>query len=94
MLLPFCLNPAPCSLLRIGYCPITATLPARLREKTTIIDCEVGNAPALPQPCAGLKAGERLDLVVACVSPAVLLETLRRLTVLGFSATRRHFVAP
>lgn len=62
--------------------PIAASLPASLLEKASIIDCAAGCAPQLPESCVGLQAGERPDLAVVCVSPAVLPETLRRLTAL------------
>ncbi|KCB27734.1 succinyl-CoA ligase-like flavodoxin domain protein [Bordetella hinzii CA90 BAL1384] len=44
-----------------------------------MIDSPPGQAPELPERCSGLEDGERVDLALVCVSPAVLPETLRRL---------------
>src|SRR5690606_12042613 len=60
-----------------------AVLPAGLRDRTTIVECPPGQAPELPARCAGLAQGGRPDLVLVCVSPAVLPETLRRLAPLA-----------
>nr|WP_082728740.1 GNAT family N-acetyltransferase [Bordetella pseudohinzii] len=54
-------------------------LPGALRSRTTMIDSPPGQAPELPERCNGLEDGERVDLALVCVSPAVLPETLRRL---------------
>lgn len=59
--------------------PLADTLPAALRGRTTRIDAAVGVAPELPSACEGLADGQRPDLAIVCVSPAVLPETLRRL---------------
>lgn len=63
--------------------PATAVLPAGLRDRTTVVECPPGRAPKLPARCAGLAQGGRPDLVLVCVSPAVLPETLRRLAPLA-----------
>lgn len=63
--------------------PAASVLPAALRARTTIIDTDCGEAPLLPEACIGLAPGERPDLALVCVSPAVLPETLRRLTPLA-----------
>lgn len=63
--------------------PVAAVLPAHLRARTTIVDCAPGQAPELPERCTGLADGERPDLALVCVSPAVLPETLRRLAPLA-----------
>ncbi|HYG44256.1 MAG TPA: GNAT family N-acetyltransferase [Bordetella sp.] len=60
--------------------PVADALPAALRARTTRVDAVPGQAPHLPDTCAGLAAGQRPDLALVCVSPAVLPETLRRLT--------------
>ncbi|MBV7484325.1 GNAT family N-acetyltransferase [Bordetella sp. BOR01] len=62
--------------------PVADALPAALRARTTRVDAVPGLAPLLPDTCAGLAAGQRPDLALVCVSPAVLPETLRRLTAL------------
>ncbi|WP_459616872.1 bifunctional acetate--CoA ligase family protein/GNAT family N-acetyltransferase [Bordetella sp. 2513F-2] len=59
--------------------PVASVLPAALRASTTVVACMPGEAPAMPDACAGVPAGERPDLALVCVSPAVLPETLRRL---------------
>ncbi|KXA75807.1 GNAT family acetyltransferase, partial [Bordetella pseudohinzii] len=56
-----------------------SVLPGALRSRTTMIDSPPGQAPELPERCNGLEDGERVDLALVCVSPAVLPETLRRL---------------
>ena len=48
-----------------------------------MVDCAVGEAPELPASLNGLAPGERPDLALVCVSPAVLPETLRRLAALS-----------
>ncbi|OZI77492.1 GNAT family N-acetyltransferase [Bordetella genomosp. 12] len=63
--------------------PATAVLPGPLRARTTLVDSPPGEAPTLPERCTGLDEGERVDLALVCVSPAVLPETLRRLTPLA-----------
>lgn len=60
--------------------PAATSLSPALKAKTTVVDCAVGVAPEMPSAAIGLAAGERLDLALVCVSPAVLPETLRRLT--------------
>ncbi|GAB1577524.1 GNAT family N-acetyltransferase [Bordetella petrii] len=59
--------------------PAAATLPAALRARTAVVDAEPGLAPELPDSGAELACGQRPDLALVCVSPAVLPETLRRL---------------
>src|SRR5690606_38754776 len=59
--------------------PLADTLPPALRGRATRIDAAVGVAPELPPACDGLADGQRPDLAIVCVSPAVLPETLRRL---------------
>lgn len=59
--------------------PAASVLPGALRARTTMIDSPPGQAPELPERCSGLEDGERVDLALVCVSPAVLPETLRRL---------------
>lgn len=71
--------------------PVLAALPPALRARTTLIECPPGQAPEVPGSCQGLPAGERPDLVLVCVSPAVLPETLRRLAPL---APRSAIVLP
>ncbi|SAI47958.1 acyl-CoA synthetase [Bordetella ansorpii] len=63
--------------------PVASVLPASVRSRTTLVDCPPGQAPELPDRCAGLAEGERPDLALVCVSPAVLPETLRRLAPLA-----------
>lgn len=60
--------------------PAAATLPAGLRARTAVVDAAPGLAPELPASGAELACGQRPDLALVCVSPAVLPETLRRLT--------------
>ena len=60
--------------------PVVESLPATLRACTTQIDVQPGQIPVFPQGCAGLAAGQRPDLALVCVSPAVLPDMLRRLT--------------
>ncbi|CAP40921.1 bifunctional acetate--CoA ligase family protein/GNAT family N-acetyltransferase [Bordetella petrii] len=71
----------PRSLLIVADRPLPAaeSLPAGLRQRITRVDAEPGVAPELPAACAGLADGQRPDLALVCVSPAVLPETLRRL---------------
>ncbi len=59
--------------------PATSVLPGPLRARATLVDSPPGEAPELPERCNGLEEGERVDLALVCVSPAVLPETLRRL---------------
>ena len=59
--------------------PAESSLSPSLQARTTVVRCEVGAAPELPGSLSGLGAGERPDLALVCVSPAVLPETLRRL---------------
>ncbi|WP_171963022.1 bifunctional acetate--CoA ligase family protein/GNAT family N-acetyltransferase [Bordetella trematum] len=63
--------------------PAAPVLPAALRARSTLVDCPEGEAPGLPERCNGLADGERPDLALVCVSPAVLPETLRRLAALA-----------
>lgn len=72
----------PRSLLIIADRPLpgTASLPAGLRARTTCLACPPGVAPDIPDTLAGLAEGERPDLALLCVAPAVFAETLRRLT--------------
>lgn len=60
--------------------PVAEDLRAELRARTTQVDVQPGLAPQLPEVCQGLAAGQRPDLVLVCVSPAVLPDILRRLT--------------
>ncbi|HEY0295480.1 MAG TPA: GNAT family N-acetyltransferase, partial [Bordetella sp.] len=71
--------------------PVLAALPAGLRARVTVVECEPGLAPVPPGTCQGLAPGERPDLALVCVSPAVLPETLRRL---GGLAPRGVIVLP
>jgi acetyltransferase len=50
--------------------PATGSLSPALKAKTTVVACEVGAAPDLPDSLQGLAAGERPDLALVCVSPA------------------------
>jgi len=59
--------------------PVVDSLPAALRARATRVDARPGLAPDVPAACQGLEAGQRPDLALVCVSPAVLPETLRRL---------------
>ncbi|OZI78886.1 GNAT family N-acetyltransferase [Bordetella genomosp. 2] len=59
--------------------PAAATLPPELRARTAVVDAAPGLAPELPASGAELACGQRPDLALVCVSPAVLPETLRRL---------------
>ncbi|WP_063581902.1 GNAT family N-acetyltransferase [Achromobacter ruhlandii] len=63
--------------------PAATSLPPALKAKTTVVACDPGAAPDLPETLLGLAAGERPDLALVCVSPAVLPETLRRLSPLA-----------
>lgn len=62
--------------------PVVNTLRAELRANTTQVDVQAGQAPAIPETCQGLSAGQRPDLALICVSPAILPDVLRRLTAL------------
>ncbi|WP_175211618.1 GNAT family N-acetyltransferase [Achromobacter mucicolens] len=63
--------------------PAASSLSPALKAKTTVVAVEPGAAPALPDRLEGLAAGDRPDLALVCVSPAVLPETLRRLAPLS-----------
>lgn len=75
----------PSSLVIVADRPLPAagSLSPALKAKTTVVDCEPGAAPDLPVALEGLAAGARPDLALVCVSPAVLPETLRRLSALA-----------
>ena len=75
----------PSSLVIVADRPLPAagSLSPALKAKTTVVDCEPGAAPELPATLEGLAAGARPDLALVCVSPAVLPETLRRLSTLA-----------
>ncbi|MVW73358.1 MULTISPECIES: GNAT family N-acetyltransferase [unclassified Bordetella] len=60
--------------------PVVASLRADLRARTTLVDVAAAVAPEFPEACQGIGAGQRPDLALVCVSPAVLPETLRRMT--------------
>jgi acetyltransferase len=71
----------PRSLLIIADRPLpgAAMLPAALHARATCVDCGAGAAPEIPDVLTGLDDGERPDLALVCVAPAVFAETLRRL---------------
>lgn len=75
----------PSSLVIVADRPLPAagSLSPALKAKTTVVGSEVGAAPDLPDSLQGLAPGERPDLALVCVSPAVLPETLRRLSCLA-----------
>jgi len=60
--------------------PGVPVLPAALCARATLVGCPPDGAPVLPAQYEGLAAGERPDLGLLCVPPAVLPETLRRLS--------------
>lgn len=59
--------------------PVSQWLPKGLAASSTSVRAPQGEAPHLPDVMQGVTPGGRVDLAVVCVSPAVLLETLRRL---------------
>lgn len=59
--------------------PVSQWLPKGLAASSTSVLAPQGEAPQLPDAMQGVTPGGRVDLAVVCVSPAVLLETLRRL---------------
>lgn len=59
--------------------PVMQGLPAALRDKTTIIECAPGCVAHIPADLAGLQPGERLDMVVICMPPLNLGNTLDQL---------------
>lgn len=63
--------------------PAVACLPLALKAKTTVVESVTGAVPELPTVLQGLSVGQRPDLALVCVSPAVLPETLRRLASLA-----------
>lgn len=63
--------------------PAAACLPLALKAKTTVVESVTGAVPELPTVLQGLSVGQRPDLALVCVSPAVLPETLRRLASLA-----------
>jgi acetyltransferase len=71
----------PRSLVIIADRPLPGTqmLPDGLRARTTCVPCSAGSAPDMPAQLTGLAEGERPDLGLVCVAPAVFAETLRRL---------------
>jgi len=75
----------PASLVIVADRPLPAasSLSPALKAKTTVVVVEPGAAPDLPDKLEGLAAGDRPDLALVCVSPAVLPETLRRLAPLS-----------
>ncbi|WP_312437799.1 GNAT family N-acetyltransferase [Achromobacter sp.] len=75
----------PASLVIVADRPLPAasSLSPALKAKTTVVAVEPGAAPDLPGKLEGLAAGDRPDLALVCVSPAVLPETLRRLAPLS-----------
>lgn len=60
--------------------PGAAAMPGNLDARTTRIACTSGVAPDIPAQFNGLAEGERPDLALVCVAPAVFAETLRRLS--------------
>ena len=75
----------PASLVIVADRPLPAasSLSPALKAKTTVVAVEPGAAPDLPDKLEGLATGDRPDLALVCVSPAVLPETLRRLAPLS-----------
>lgn len=75
----------PASLVIVADRPLPAasSLSPALKAKTTVVAVEPGAAPNLPDRLEGLAQGDRPDLALVCVSPAVLPETLRRLAPLS-----------
>ncbi|WP_191578203.1 GNAT family N-acetyltransferase [Achromobacter insolitus] len=75
----------PASLVIVADRPLPAasSLSPALKAKTTVVAVEPGAAPDLPDTLEGLAQGDRPDLALVCVSPAVLPETLRRLAPLS-----------
>ncbi|CAB3731318.1 hypothetical protein LMG26690_04816 [Achromobacter animicus] len=75
----------PASLVIVADRPLPAasSLSPSLKTKTTVVAVEPGAAPDLPDRLEGLAQGDRPDLALVCVSPAVLPETLRRLAPLS-----------
>lgn len=75
----------PASLVIVADRPLPAasSLSPALKAKTTVVAVEPGAAPDLPDKLEGLAQGDRPDLALVCVSPAVLPETLRRLAPLS-----------
>ncbi|MCG7326707.1 GNAT family N-acetyltransferase [Achromobacter sp. ACRQX] len=75
----------PASLVIVADRPLPAasSLSPALKTKTTVVAVEPGAAPDLPDRLEGLAQGDRPDLALVCVSPAVLPETLRRLAPLS-----------
>jgi len=63
--------------------PVAASLPAGLGARATFISSAPGEIPDISGAAASLAEGERPDLVLVCVAPAVLPETLRRLAPLA-----------
>jgi acetyltransferase len=60
--------------------PGAQILPAALLAHTTLVQCAPGEFADIPAVLNGLADDERPDLGLLCVSPAVLPETLRRLS--------------
>jgi len=60
--------------------PVMQWLPKGLAAATTHVRTPTGVVADLPERCQGIADGARVDLAILCVSPAVLLETLRRLS--------------
>ncbi len=71
----------PASLLVVSdrELPVSQWLPKGLAASATYVMVQAGEVPRIPDQLEGVAPGARVDLVVLCVSPAVLLETLRRL---------------
>jgi acetyltransferase len=83
----------PRSLVIIADRPLPGVqmLPDGLRARTTCVPCVAGSVPDMPSRWTGLAEGERPDLGLVCVAPAVFAETLRRL---GACAPRALIVLP
>ena len=56
--------------------PVQHTLPAVLRDKLTLVQCEPGMMAQVPASLSGLKPGERVDMALVCMPPLNLAHTL------------------
>ena len=59
--------------------PIAATPPETLRGRLTLVSCQYGQPIVVPEVLAGVAPGARIDLVLVCIAPQRLAETLTQL---------------
>ena len=60
--------------------PVMQSLTSEMRSRVTVVDCVYGRSIDVPQVLNGVQTGDRVDLVLICVPPSVIPQTLTSIT--------------